>query len=36
MVSLVEPLSTSILAIMYFGDVVFTVSGALTAARYRG
>ena len=31
----VEPLSTSILAIMYFGDVVFAVSGALTAARYR-
>lgn len=31
----VEPLSTSILTIMYFGDVVFAVSGALTAARYR-
>src|SRR5210317_2371760 len=30
-----EPLSASILAIMYFGDVVFAVSGALTAARYR-
>jgi uncharacterized membrane protein YeiH len=30
-----EPLSTSILAIMYFGDVVFAVSGALTVARYR-
>ena len=30
-----EPLSGSILAIMYFGDVVFAVSGALTAARYR-
>jgi uncharacterized membrane protein YeiH len=30
-----EPLSTSILAIMYFGDVVFAISGALTAARYR-
>ncbi len=30
-----EPLSTSILAIMYFGDIVFAVSGALTAARYR-
>jgi uncharacterized membrane protein YeiH len=30
-----EPLSTSILAFMYFGDVVFTISGALTAARYR-
>lgn len=31
----IEPLSTSILAIMYFGDVVFAVSGALTAARYK-
>lgn len=31
----VEPLSTSILAIMYFGDVVFAVSGALRAARYK-
>jgi len=30
-----EPLSASILAIMYFGDAVFAVSGALTAARYR-
>ena len=30
-----ETLSISILAIMYFGDVVFAVSGALTAARYR-
>jgi uncharacterized membrane protein YeiH len=30
-----EPLSTSILAIMYFGDVVFAVSGALRAARYK-
>ena len=30
-----EPLSTSLLAIMYFGDVVFAISGALTAARYR-
>lgn len=30
-----EPLSTSVLTIMYFGDVVFAVSGALTAARYR-
>ena len=35
MPSPMEPLSTSILAIMYFGDVVFAVSGALTAARYR-
>jgi uncharacterized membrane protein YeiH len=31
----IEPLSNSILAIMYFGDVVFAISGALTAARYR-
>lgn len=31
----VETLTTSILAIMYFGDVVFSVSGALTAARYK-
>lgn len=31
----IQPLSTSILAIMYFGDVVFAISGALTAARYR-
>jgi uncharacterized membrane protein YeiH len=31
----IEPLSTSILAIMYFGGVVFAISGALTAARYR-
>jgi uncharacterized membrane protein YeiH len=30
-----DSLSTSILAIMYFGDVVFAVSGALTAARHR-
>ena len=30
-----EPLSTSILAIMYAGDVVFAVSGALCAARHR-
>ena len=30
-----EPLSASILALMFFGDVVFSVSGALTAARYR-
>ena len=28
-------LSWTILAIMYFGDVVFAVSGALTAGRYR-
>jgi uncharacterized membrane protein YeiH len=31
----IEPLTTSILALMYFGDVVFAISGALTAARYR-
>ena len=30
-----ETLTTSILAITYFGDVVFAVSGALTAARQR-
>ncbi len=30
-----EPLTINILAIMYFGDVVFAISGALTAARYR-
>jgi uncharacterized membrane protein YeiH len=35
MVAANEPLSTSILTIMYFGDVVFAISGALTAARYR-
>ena len=28
-------LNTTILVIMYFGDVVFAVSGALTAARHR-
>ncbi len=32
---MLEPLSTSILAVMYFGDVVFAISGALTAARYK-
>ncbi len=30
-----EPLTISVLTIMYLGDVVFAVSGALTAARYR-
>ena len=35
MVPAIEPLTASILAVMYFGDVVFAVSGALTAARYR-
>jgi uncharacterized membrane protein YeiH len=29
-----DDLSTSILSIMYFGDVVFAISGALVAARY--
>ena len=31
----IEPLSTNILALMYFGDVVFAVSGALVAGRKR-
>ena len=31
----IEPLSPEILAISYFGDVVFAISGALTAMRYR-
>lgn len=31
----IAPLSNSIMMITYFGDVVFAVSGALTAARYR-
>ena len=35
MAASIEPLSTSIQAISYFGDVVFAVRGALTAARYR-
>lgn len=30
-----ESLTVSILALMYFGDVVFAVSGALMAARYK-
>ena len=30
-----ESLTVSILAIMYFGDVVFAVSGALMASRYK-
>lgn len=30
-----EPLSANIWAIMYFGDIVFSVSGALRAARYK-
>ncbi len=35
MAEISQPFSTSILAIMYFGDVVFAVSGALMAARQR-
>src|SRR5210317_1761305 len=35
MTTAAEPLTTSILVIMYFGDVVFAISGALAAARYR-
>jgi len=35
MAPLSDPLSGSIIAMMYFGDVVFAISGALTAARYR-
>jgi uncharacterized membrane protein YeiH len=31
----VEPLSSVIVAMMYFGDIVFAVSGALAAARHR-
>ena len=30
-----EPLSSTILTLMYIGDVVFAVSGALNAARHR-
>ena len=30
-----EPLTISILAIMYFGDIVFAISGALMAAKYK-
>ena len=30
-----ESLTGSILAIMYFGDVVFAISGALMAAKYK-
>lgn len=35
MASTGESLTTSILVITYFGDVVFAISGALMAARYR-
>jgi uncharacterized membrane protein YeiH len=35
MTPLNESLSAIILAMMYFGDVVFAISGALTAARHR-
>jgi uncharacterized membrane protein YeiH len=31
----IEPLSATIVAIMYFGDVVFAASGSLTATRHR-
>jgi hypothetical protein len=31
----IEPLSTNTLALMYFGDVVFAMSGALVAGRRR-
>lgn len=31
----IEPLSSSINAIVYFGDAVFAISGALTAMRFR-
>ena len=30
-----EPLTISILAIMYFGDIFFAISGALMAAKYK-
>ncbi len=33
--SIIPPLSKNILYVVYFGDVVFSVSGALSAARYR-
>lgn len=35
MVPINEPLGPGILAMMYFGDVVFAVSGALKASRHR-
>ena len=35
MASIIESLSAIILGLMYFGDVVFSISGALTAARHR-
>ena len=35
MLGVIEPLSKSVLTLMYFGDVVFAVSGALTAGKYR-
>ena len=31
----IEPLSTNTLVLMYFGDVVFAMSGALAAGRHR-
>jgi uncharacterized membrane protein YeiH len=35
MVTAIEPLSTNTLALMYFGDIVFAMSGALAAGRHR-
>ena len=35
MLAAIEPLSTNILALMYFGDAVFALSGALLASRKR-
>jgi uncharacterized membrane protein YeiH len=35
MVAAIEPLSTNVLTLMYFGDVVFATSGALIAGRRR-
>jgi uncharacterized membrane protein YeiH len=35
MLAAIEPLSTNILTLMYFGDAVFALSGALLAGRKR-
>jgi uncharacterized membrane protein YeiH len=35
MLAAIEPLSTNILALMYFGDAVFALSGAMLAGRKR-
>ena len=35
MLASIEPLSTNILTLMYFGDAVFALSGALLAGRKR-